>query len=216
MRSHPPKQNKTKQNETRCSPWSPRRIRETGLRRRGWRVGAVFLKGRKPLSAKALRGSGWKRVSAQSITCRALWAPGSRRVTKSGAFISQAPRMSPPRTLPALLPWNGTNPIPQALASGLSDIKAPLRAKDFEKIRGAPAPYRVPAPSRASRKFRVSAASPLRSSRPKVSKDKLVTSRPAPGSRLRLKGVGKEGHEVRGLFEGRAHWLPCACRTPSR
>ncbi|XP_012505336.1 PREDICTED: putative 2-oxo-4-hydroxy-4-carboxy-5-ureidoimidazoline decarboxylase isoform X2 [Propithecus coquereli] len=38
------------------------------------------------------------------------------------------------------------------------DIKAPLRAKDFEKIRTAPAPYRVPAPSRWSRKFRASAA----------------------------------------------------------
>lgn len=123
--------------------------------------------------------------------------------------------MSPPRPLPALLLGNGTHPIPRPLRPALSDIKAPLRAKDFEKVRSAPAPYRVPAPARASRKFRVSAASPLRSSCPKVSKDRLVTSRPAPGSRLRPKG-GTEGREGRDLFEGRARWAPRACRTPRR
>lgn len=171
--------------------------------------------GERPLSSKALRGSGWTWVSAKLFVSRALWAPGSRRVAKSGAFIGPAPRMSPPRPLPALLLGNGTHPIPRPLRPALSDIKAPLRAKDFEKVRSAPAPYRVPAPARASRKFRVSAASPLRSSCPKVSKDRLVTSRPAPGSRLRPKG-GTEGREGRDLFEGRARWVPRACRTPRR
>ncbi|KAM8803169.1 putative 2-oxo-4-hydroxy-4-carboxy-5-ureidoimidazoline decarboxylase isoform 1-T1 [Rhynchonycteris naso] len=49
---------------------------------------------------------------------------------------------------------------PQALCPALFYIKAPLRAENFEKIRNAWDPYRVPAPSQASRKFRVSEASP--------------------------------------------------------
>lgn len=84
----------------------------------------------------------------------------------------------------------------------LSDIKAPSRAKDFEKIRNARAPYRVPAPSRASRKFRASEASPLRSSCPKVSKDKPVTSRPAPGSGPRPKELAPRGARFRTCSRG--------------
>ncbi|XP_010622257.1 putative 2-oxo-4-hydroxy-4-carboxy-5-ureidoimidazoline decarboxylase [Fukomys damarensis] len=73
------------------------------------------------------------------------------------------------------------------------NIKAPLRAKDFEKIGKAQAPYRVLAHCLAGRKFRASAAAltPLGSSRPKVSKDKPVTLCAAllPRSRSGLQAV---------------------------
>ena len=96
----------------------------------------------------------------------------------------------------------------------LFDIKAPLRAKDFEKIRNARSPYRVPAPSRASRKFRAPVASPLLSSCPKVSKDKLVTSRPAPGSRPRPLKLGRRGARFGTCLRGGCSGHPCTPRTP--
>nr|XP_045369940.1 putative 2-oxo-4-hydroxy-4-carboxy-5-ureidoimidazoline decarboxylase [Camelus bactrianus] len=45
------------------------------------------------------------------------------------------------------IPWL-LQEVFRPLCPALFDIKAPLRAKDFEKIRNAQAPYRVPAPSR--------------------------------------------------------------------
>lgn len=191
--------------------------------------GNYFPKRRKATFIQSALEFGWKWVSSQLILSKALCTPDSRspeltlRVAKSWAFICKPlGRALALRTLPAHLLRNPAKPRPRLLQEvfgpsrpALDDIKAPLRAKDFEKIRNARAPYRVPAPSRASRKFRASAASPLRSSCPKVSKDKLVTSRPAPGSWPGLNEAGMKGREVGDAFEGQVSWAPRASGDPA-
>jgi hypothetical protein len=155
----------------------------------------ILLKRGKSLPFKQWWDSGWKWVSLQLIR-EALWMLDSRnpeltlRVTKSWAFICQTLWMLSPGPTPllAVLLWSRTKPLLQEVfgpsCPAPFNIKAPLRAKDFEKIGKAQAPYHVPALSGAGRKFRASAAapSPLRSSCPKVSKDKPVTPAPPPGS----------------------------------
>lgn len=97
---------------------------------------------------------------------------------------------------------------PQALRPALVHIKAPLRAKDFEKIRNARASYRVPAPSRASRKFRVSAASPPPLFLPQGLKGQICRFPPRSRALAEAKEAGTEGRQIRDLFVGRVRWAP--------
>lgn len=97
---------------------------------------------------------------------------------------------------------------PQALRPALFNIKAPLRAKDFEKIRNARASYRVPAPSRASHKFRVSAASPPPLFLPQGFKGQICHFAPCSWVLAEEKKSGTQGRKIRDLFVGLVHWAP--------
>lgn len=82
---------------------------------------------------------------------------------------------SPPVSFPERNPFRGfcrKSSGPCVRPSPTS--KPPWEQRTLKRYETLGFPYRVPAPSRASRKFRASAAAPRSSAGPKVSKDRLV------------------------------------------
>ena len=157
----------------------------------------------------------------QLIICKALCTPDSRspeltlRVTKPWAFICQAPRMLSLWILPALL-LSRAKPIPwlfqevfRPLCPALTDIKAPLRAKDFEKIRNARVPLSRPRslPSKSEIPSLRGRSPPLCWPQGLKGQTCHFPPRPRGPGRGRVKR-GWRGAGFRTSWRGRVRWAP--------